>query len=199
MESASPVYLKWRIINTESGIAEVTLVLPILQENGQPELLLETGIQVDNYPVLNQEFPWSSHDVVLFTRLFGHKVTKENQVTFELNLADPSVIEIINIVASARFSETIDLRQIDMSPGFQTQIKTVQLGEVVSINTDQGFKLAVVTALSLEDLSCVILEPFYEPDSHEYISIHDVVRISRVNVLPAEFGTTLSNESDILH
>lgn len=199
MKNASPVNLKWRIIKSGVGFSEVSLILPIMQTNGQSEFFLETGVKVYNLDLIDEEFLWSSQDIILFSSLFGHTLNKNAPVTIELNLADPSVIEIINIVASARFSEDIDLRQIDMSPSFQTQIKNIRLGEVVSINTDQGFKLAVVAGITPSDLRCVILEPFFKPESNEYISIHDVIKISKIGVLPAEFGANLSCNSDILH
>lgn len=199
MGTTSPKNLTWRIVKDELGLNEITMVLPFERLDGEPEMLLETGVKFSGTEYHTPEISWTSSDLLLFTTLCGISTRENTVVKLEIDFADPSTIEMINIVASARFSDEVDLSHLDMSPGFQHEMKHFELGEVVSINTDQGFKLAVVVDFTHADLRCVILEPFFVPNSQEFLSIHDVIRIPRLGVLPAEFGDTLVNETDILH
>lgn len=170
MAFTTPGQLRWRLINeSDPNQDEVTFVLPFIAPGEGTEYLLETGVKTQHGERTQNELKWSEKDLHLFICLFGRQLDDEfEQESFELNFTDPSIIEMINIVASARFSIEVDLSKKILAPSINTKHKNYKLGEVVAINTQEGFKLAVAVDFTEDDIRCVVLEPFVKPDSKDF-------------------------------
>ncbi len=205
MAVSSPDQLMWRLVDeTGQGADLVTFVLPGEFGDNNSELCLETDIIAALDPVQlkqqNTDLKWSEDDVELLLVLL-EKMLPDPDVdeSISLDFNDPSTIEIIHIIASARFSQALDLTQEELGSPLLTELEDAEVGNLVAVNFKTGFKLAVIVELDSIDATCVLLEDIDDSSLPKSLSVHDVVVLSRHDLLPATFGNVHPGETDSVH
>ena len=114
--------------------------------------------------------------------------------TVRIDLADPSIIEIINIVAAAGFGTAYTSCGILHSSADSYPSYPCYIGAFVSLNTINGFKTCVVVAIEEDDVVCVLLEDVTMMDGDtgfggiDNLSRHDLLLVKSSDVLHPEFS-----------
>jgi hypothetical protein len=200
--------LVWRLIDeTGQGADVVTLVLPFSPEKPQQAQLLETDVvasqALPSNPLSNHDLSWSQSDIMLLLTLAQKMLdmaTAQDPDTDKITLdfENPTVIEIIQIVAAARFAEPFDLTQVNLGPVIHTTHSEIEQGDMVALPSLDGYPLAVITDLDSVECTCVLVEPV-ELKEGQTFEIHDVVKVSRMDLLPATFGHVFPADEDVIH
>lgn len=205
MAISTPNQLMWRLVDeTGQGADLVTFVLPSEHGNNSEELCLETDViaalESSEFQRKHTDLQWSTDDLDLLLILMEKaNAIDEWEDTISLDFNDASTIEIIHIVASARFSKPLDLTRQDMGQFVFTQFEEIEVGGLVCVNSKCGYKLAIVVALDSVDATCVMLEEMLDPDLPASVGVHDLVLLSRHDLLPSTFGSVNAGESDLIH
>lgn len=190
--------LYWRLSQSEWESGNVVSL--ILQLNTElEEYELETDIisqwVLPNDEVLN--IAWSEQDHLLFSIL----IKKLLQIDFtdidqELNFADESVITVIHLVAAARFLTPIDLDDI-LASDVDTQHYEYEVGDMVAINTLNGFKAAIIVMLDAIESHCILLDPIKHENTD--IAEHELFIINRHHLLAPEFAEVMAGDTATIH
>ena len=206
MAVTNPRNMVWRLVDeTGHGADLVTFVLPEEFSDHEGELLLETDIIAhvngDNEHLPTLDLTWSNDDFQLLITLVSKMLPDDSNESGEVTLdfSDPATIEIIHIIASARFSEPFDLTELDMGPNILTHHEDIEVGDLVTINSPTGYHLAVITDLDSVEALCIMLEEMTDTRRGLPIGIHDAARVSRKDLLPATFGNVHPGEDDLIH
>jgi len=144
----------WRLSPESSeGYCSVSLVVPRPPENEVPDLTIETTILSLASDSLRSEqeetLEWNEEDISLFLRLLSQKKPKAELEsvppegrTLRVDLSDPDVIEIINIVAAAGFGVAFTSTGLLRSPSALLRSTSSQLAfcwRSFSIMTSRSF------------------------------------------------------------
>ena len=198
MKELSSEQLKWRLINQhDPGHDLVTFVLPVPAEEDEEEYLLETGVVTQHMNHEEDEVYWSSNDIGLLLSLTGIQPDEESPI--ELNFSDPSVVQMIHIVAAARFSPGYQFHPEDQGKAINTVMGRRRLGDLVAIHSDSGYHLGVLVNLDKDQGACVVLEPFYGRTTGQYYGLHDVVWVNRAAMLPTDFANSVHRGDKVTH
>ena len=188
----------WRLsAETSEGFCAVSMVVPYQVEDDRKDLTIETTVlSMSSDPSRSESeemLEWNQDDITLFLKMVNSRRQNNNlpvSDTVRIDLTDPSIIEIINVVAAAGFgtpnaSFGILLNSAGRYPAFHCHI-----GGFASLNTVNGFKPCVVVAMEEDDVVCVLLEDiqFMETGEFEHLSRLDLLLVKSADILHPAFA-----------
>jgi len=188
--------LKWRMADIEGdGVEFVNVVMPEQDPLSNKEILLSTDIPSP----LNSsmDIRWSDEDIDLFQILLFKMLDICDLENEQLELNQPELVDVLHIVAAAHFIEPIDA-EIFLAEDISTIHMEVDLGDLISVHTKDGFKTAIVADLDSIEAVCVLLEPL-EIDGEDVLDIYDTFVVNKHNILPPEFGNVLPGDEAVIH
>lgn len=199
IEFTSEVPFLWRLsAESSEGYCSVSMVVPCPPETQIQDFTIETNIQSLSSDSTRSEteetLEWNQEDIDLFLKLINQRRLQVNQApeeTVRVDLSDPDIIEIINVVAAAGFGVAFTsyglLHQADGS----FPVYSFDVGSLASLNTVTGFKSCIVVDMEDDDVVCVLLDEV-EVNSRELdldqLSRHDLLLVKRMDILHPEFA-----------
>jgi hypothetical protein len=187
--------LKWRLADVEgTGVEFVNVVMPE-DPLSNKEILLSTDIPSP----LNSsmDIKWSDEDLDLFQTLLYKMLDLGLHDTDQLELNQPELVDVLHIVAAAHFIEPKDADEF-LAEDIATVLCEIDLGDLISVHTQGGFKTAVVADLDSIEAVCVLLEPL-EIDGEDVLDIYDTFVVNKHNILPPEFGNVMPGDEATIH
>ncbi len=188
--------LVWRLADVAgTGVEFVNVVMPEQGPLANQEVLLSTDIPS---PLdASMDISWSDEDLDLFQSLL-HKMLDLNPYDADaLQLNQPELVDVLHIVAAAHFIEPKDADEF-LGEDISSTHSEVDIGDLISVHTQGGFKSAVVADLDSIEAVCVLLEPL-EIDGKDVLDIYDTFVVNKHNILPAEFGNVLPGDDAVIH
>ena len=199
IEFTSEVPFLWRLsAESSEGYCSVSMVVPCPAETQIQDFTIETSVlslSSDSTRSETEEtLEWNQEDIDLFLKLINQRRLQVNQPleeTVRVDLSDPDIIDIINVVAAAGFGVAFTsyglLNQADGS----FPIHQFDVGSTASLNTVNGFKPCIVVDVEDDDVVCVLLDDVdvasMEQDL-DRLSRHDLLLVKRMDVLHPEFA-----------
>lgn len=190
--------LYWRLSDeTGMGLDVVSMVLQLTQQ--QEEYELETDVISEM--MLPSDAPldleWSEEDHQLFTLLIQKLLLPEDEpLGMPLDFADESIIAVVHMVAAARFAQPLDAGDM-LAEDIHTLHHEYEVGDMVALNTINGFKAAIVVKLDSIDAHCVLLDPI-EYDGM-FIDEHEMLVVNKHSLLIPEFAEVLPGDQAVIH
>ena len=210
IDIASDIPFLWRLsAESSEGYCSVAMVVPCPPETEIHDLTIETSVlslSSDSSRSESEEtLEWNQEDINLFLKLVNQRQISASQPladTVRVDLTDPEIIDIINVVAAAGFGVAFTsyglLKQSDGS----YPIHNFDVGSFVSLNTVNGFKSCVVVDVEDDDVVCVLLDDIdvHSVDEFDHLSRHDLLLVKSVDILHPEFAECrVRPDSAILH
>ncbi|WP_428240350.1 hypothetical protein [Gynuella sp.] len=198
--------LVWRLLSdSDFTPAKVAFVIPE-GDVGFRDITLETGIHVGatsrSQKFNSDELQWSENDFQLLLALLERMFDGPDEVVdgeVSIDLTDPSIVEVISIVASARFNKSQDLSSHHFGDPIFTHYNEVEVGDLMTFRVGDQFHLVVIVELDAVQATCVCLEDVGWVSEDESVGLHDLITISRMDLLPASFGPVFPRTDDVLH
>ncbi len=209
IEFSSEVPFLWRLsAESSEGYCSVSMVVPCPPETEVQDFTIQTNVlslSSDSTRSETEEtLEWNQEDIDLFLklvnqrRLFGDDFLDD---TVRVDLTDPDIIDIINVVAAAGFGVAFTshglLNQADGSfPVFQFDI-----GSLASLNTVNGFKSCIVVDVDDDDVVCVLLDEIDMIPSDtdfEQLCKHDLLLVKRIDVLHPEYAESQTRPAHVV-
>jgi len=185
-------------VESSAGFCAVSMIVPYQDEDDRQDLTIETSVlsmssdpgRSENEEVLE----WNQDDINLFLKMLNHRRQNNNLPASDIvriDLSDPSIIEIINVVAAAGFGTAYTSYGVLHNSSGRYPAIHCHIGGVASLNTVNGFKTCVVVAIEDEDVVCVLLEDIQVTEAGEFdeLSRHDLLLVKSADVLHPEFST----------
>jgi len=211
IEFSSEVPFLWRLsAESSEGYCSVSMVVPCPPETEVQDFTIQTNVlslSSDSTRSETEEtLEWNQEDIDLFLklvnqrRLFGNEFLDD---TVRVDLTDPEIIDIINVVAAAGFGVAFTsyglLNHADGSfPVFQFDI-----GSLASLNTVNGFKPCIVVDVDDDDVVCVLLDEIDMIPSDtdfEQLCKHDLLLVKRIDILHPEYAESHTRPTNaVLH
>jgi hypothetical protein len=200
----------WRLsAESKEGFCAVSMVVPYQADNLRRDLTIETpvvSLASDSTRSEHEEvLEWNQDDIELFLKLVNYRRHMQNLPltdTVQIDLADPTIIEIIHLVAAAGFGTAYSANGVLHQTDSRFPVYHFQVGAHASLNTVSGFKPCVIVAMEDDDVVCVLLDDMdlIVEDEFDQLHRHDLLLVKRVDVLHPDF-TTLNVELEprILH
>ena len=188
----------WRLSAERSdGYCSVSMIVPCPPDTKVRDLTIETDVQSlssdSTRSVSEETLEWNQEDIDLFLRLINRRQLEVNQPfaeTVRVDLTDPEVVEIINVVAAAgcgvAFTSYGVLQQVSVSlPVYQCDV-----GSLASINTVDGFKSCIIVDVDDDDIVCVLLEDVQVRSDieHDNLCRHDLLLVKQSDILHPDFA-----------
>ncbi len=206
IEFSSEVPFLWRLsAESSEGYCSVSMVVPCPPETEVQDFTIQTNVlslSSDSTRSETEEtLEWNQEDIDLFLKLVNQRRIRSNDFvedTVRVDLTDPDIIDIINVVAAAGFGVAFTsyglLNQADGSyPVFQFDI-----GSLASLNTVNGFKSCIVVDVDDDDVVCVLLDEIDMIPSDtdfEQLCKHDLLLVKRIDVLHPEYAESHTRPS----
>ncbi|WP_420589982.1 hypothetical protein [Bacterioplanoides sp.] len=191
--------LFWRISQTkQQGMSVVSLLMPADAGGDVAEVPMDVSFPSKSPFYEPQDLRWSEEDSNLFLDLIERVVDTNDRPDIELDLNDDVVQGIVQLVALHRFQTPRPLDEL-LADDVITEREELEIGDLVSLNTQFGAPLAIIVGLDAIDATCVLLDPLINPDGEILIPDHSVLMVNRLAVLPAAFAVTDNGEGAILH
>lgn len=191
--------LFWRISQTkQQGMSVVSLLMPADAGGDVAEVPMDVSFPSKSPFYEPQDLRWSEEDSNLFLDLIERVVDTNDRPDIELDLNDDVVQGIVQLVALHRFQTPRPLDEL-LADDVITEREELEIGDLVSLNTQFGAPLAIIVGLDAIDATCVLLDPLVNPDGEILIPDHSVLMVNRLAVLPAAFAVTDNGEGAILH
>lgn len=209
-EVSSEVPFLWRLSPESSdGYCSVSMVVPCPPETQVHDLTIETNVQSLSSDSTRSEteetLEWNQEDIELFLKLVNRHQLRINQPlpeTLRVDLTDPEIIDIINLVAAAGFGVAFASDGLIQRADGSFPVHQFDVGSLASINTVSGFKPCIVVDLENDDVVCVLLEDIEVQSGleHDHLSRHDLLLVKRIDILHPEFAEChLRPEDRLLH
>ncbi|HAO88109.1 MAG TPA: hypothetical protein DD672_10745 [Gammaproteobacteria bacterium] len=209
-ELSSEVPFLWRLSPESSdGYCSVSMVVPCPPETQVHDLTIETNVQSLSSDSTRSEteetLEWNQEDIELFLKLVNRHQLRINQPlpeTLRVDLTDPEIIDIINLVAAAGFGVAFASDGLIQRADGSFPVHQFDVGSLASINTVSGFKPCIVVDLENDDVVCVLLEDIEVQAGleHDHLSRHDLLLVKRIDILHPEFAEChLRPEDRLLH
>lgn len=201
IEFTSEVPFLWRLsAESSEGYCSVSMVVPCPPETQIQDFTIETNIQSLSSDSTRSEteetLEWNQEDIDLFLKLVNQRRLQVNQPmeeTVRVDLSDPDIIEIINVVAAAGFGVAFTSYGLLNQADGTFPVYSFDVGSLASLNTVTGFKSCVVVDMEDDDVVCVLLDEI-EVNSKELdldqLSRHDLLLVKRMDILNPEFAET---------
>lgn len=195
--------LFWRIRDADThGRNAVSLLMP-----GDSAGENDTEFPTDVAFLAKQEsssvvdLKWSDDDSDLFLSLLERVSLPESEMSevegITLDINDGVVQGIVQLVALARFQTPLPSDDI-LGRDINTIRYELEIGDLVAINTQFGFKLAIIIGLDSIDANCVMLDDIYDND-RLVVADHTILVVNRLSVLSAEFCDSDMGEDAVYH
>ena len=209
-ELSGEVPFLWRLSPESSdGYCSVSMVVPCPPETQVHDLTIETKVQSLSSDSTRSEteetLEWNQEDIELFLKLVNRHQLRINQPlpeTLRVDLTDPEIIDIINLVAAAGFGVAFASDGLIQRADGSFPVHQFDVGSLASINTVSGFKPCIVVDLENDDVVCVLLEDIEVQSDleHDHLSRHDLLLVKRIDILHPEFAEChLRPEDRLLH
>ena len=188
----------WRLSAERSdGYCSVAMVVPYPPDTRAQDLTIETDVQSlssDNVRSMSEEtLEWNQGDIDLFLKLVNQRHLEVNQPLAEtvcVDLTDPEVIDIINVVAAAGFGVAFTSYGLIQHSYGLLPVYQFDVGSLASISTVDGFKSCVVVDEDADDVICVMLDPIEVRSDTEqnHLSRHDLLLVKRQDIVHPDFA-----------
>ena len=201
IEFTNEVPFLWRLsAESSEGYCSVSMVVPCPPETQIQDFTIETNIQSLSSDSTRSEseetLEWNQEDIDLFLKLINQRRLQVNQPleeTVRVDLSDPDIIEIINVVAAAGFGVAFTSYGLLHQADGTFPVYSFDVGSLASLNTVTGFKACVVVDMEDDDVVCVLLDEI-DVNSRELdldqLSRHDLLLVKRLDILHPEFAET---------
>ena len=211
IEFTSEVPFLWRLsAESSEGYCSVSMVVPCPQETQIHDFTIETSVQSLSSDSTRSEteetLEWNQEDIDLFLKLINQRRLQVNQPleeTVRVDLSDPDIIDIINVVAAAGFGVAFTSYGLINQADGSFPIHAFDVGSTASLNTVTGFKPCIVVDVEDDDVVCVLLDDIDTNASEldlDRLSRHDLLLVKRLDILHPEFAASTSRpDSSILH
>lgn len=189
--------LKWRLADVAGeGVDLVNIVLPELNTQHTGEVLLSTDIPSPHSSVA--DIQWSDEDRELFCILLEKMMDFDFHKMEQLDLSDPDLIDVMHVVAAAHFLPPLNADEI-LAEDISTIMSELDVGDLVAINTRDGFKSCVIAGLDSIEALCVLLEPIDNLGEEYELDVYDTLLVNKHSILPADFGNVVPDIDCCLH
>ena len=178
-----------------TGTEQVNIVMPEMNAQSTHEILLATDIPSPHSSKM--DISWTDEDLGLFHALV-EKVLSGHDDPDQLDLADPEIIDILHMVAAAHFIDPLDADEV-LADDLYTVLVEADLGELVAIHTQDGFKSCIIAELDSIEAVCVLLEPLVLEDKNIELEVYDTLVVNKHSLLPAEFGNVEPDHGSVIH
>ena len=198
VELSGNIPFLWRLgAESSEGLCAVSMVVPYDSENNRKDLTIETSVlslSSDNPRTQDEEvLEWNQDDINLFLKLVSQQQQEQKlspSDSFRVDLTDPSIIEIIHVVAAAGFGMAFTSFGILKEVSGHFPVHSCDIGTFASLNTISGFKRCVVVDTDGDDVVCVLLD---EVDVRtvgecEKLARHDLLLVKRTDILHPDFS-----------
>jgi hypothetical protein len=188
--------LKWRLADMDgTGTDQVNVVMPEMDAQSTHEILLATDIPSPHSSKM--DISWTDEDLDLFHALV-EKVLSGHDDPEQLDLANPEIVDILHMVAAAHFIEPLDADLV-LADDIPTILGEADLGELVAIHTQDGYKSCIIAELDSIEAVCVLLEPLILEDKNIDLEVYDTLVVNKHSLLPAEFGNVEPDTGTVVH
>lgn len=198
VELTGNIPFMWRLsAETSEGGCLVSMVVPIDAEDEQKDLTIETNVISFSADTTRSEqeemLEWNQDDISLFLKLVAHEQDGPAAVpaeTVRVDLTDPTIIEIIQVVAAAGFGMAYSSWGVLEDSVGRYPPHACDVGSFASLNTVEGFKGCVVVDMDGEDAVCVLLDEVDVVSVGEYEKLerHDLLMVRRTDLLHPDFA-----------
>ncbi len=189
--------LRWRLADIAgTGVEQVNVVMPELDDQSQHEILLSTDIPCPHGS--DEDIGWNDDDISLFHVLLSKMLDLEVDTSSTLDLADSDVIDILHVVAAAHFIEPFNSEGI-LARDVSTIMSELDIGDLAAIHTKVGYKSCIITALDSIEATCVLLETIEECEGMDDLDVYDTLVVNKHSILPAEFGNVIPGRDCTVH
>ncbi len=210
VELIAEIPFLWRLsAESSEGYCSVSMVVPCPPGTEIKDLTIETSVlslSSDCTRSRKEEtLEWNQEDISLFLKLVNQKQLTNKQMiadTVRIDLTDPSIIDIIHIVAAAGFGVAFTSCGLLKEPDVFYPVHACEVGALASLNTVIGFKPCIIVDIEDDDVVCVLLDDIDVCASDEYDRLcrHDLVLAKRGDILHPEFAETKAKPGGaILH
>ena len=191
--------LFWRINEQDhQGMEAVSLLMPTNNtDNTAVELPTSVHLRTKGQASYPLDLSWTSEDQELFMSLLEHNNGKELEGNIELDLTDEKVWNLIQLVALSRFKAPLPIDDM-LGDDFICERKELSVGDLIAINTQHGYPLAVVVGLDSIDATCVLLDDITHQEQVK-VQKYSLLMVNRLSALPAEFAETTTQDGAVLH
>jgi hypothetical protein len=187
----------WRLsAESSEGFCSVAMIVPYQDDADRKDLTIETSVQSlasDSTRSAREEvLEWNQDDIGLFVRMVNNQRHTNNQRvsdTVRVDLTDPTIMEIINVVAAAGFGTAYASSGVLQSSQVQYPAFHCHIGGFAALNTVGGFKNCVVVAVEDDERVCVLLDDIEVTDTggFEQINRHDLLMVKSADILHPDF------------
>jgi hypothetical protein len=211
VEISGDIPFLWRLSPESSeGLCAVSMVVPFESESDEErkDLTIETSVvslASDSSRAESEEMlEWNQDDISLFLKLINHE-QEERRIkadSVKIDLTDPAIIEIVNVVAAAGFGMAFTSYGILSKSAEVYPMHRCEVGTFASLNTVDGFKRVVVVDIDDDDIVCVLLDDINVESAGEYEQLHrhDLLMVKCQDLLHPDFAaTTYRPQSAVLH
>ena len=187
----------WRLSPESSeGFCAVSMVVAYEENDQRQDLTIETSVQSlasDTSRAETEEtLEWNDDDISLFLKMVNYRRQRSNlpiSDNVRIDLADPAIIEIINVVAAAGFGTAYASNGLLIDPISKYSSFHCHVGGRAALNTVGGYKACVVVDVDDDDAVCVLLEDIEIDDEEniEQIRRHDLLLVKRNDIVHPGF------------
>lgn len=191
--------LFWRISRTdEQGIGAVSLLMPA-SENENPAVF-PTDVNFLSQKLTHdpRDIRWSDEDSDLFLSLLDRIIDVENETNIELDLNDNVVQGLVQLVALHRFQTPRPADEL-LGDDLITLREELEIGDLVSLNTQYGRPAAIIVGLDSIDVTCILLDPLNNENQELLVPEQTVLMVNRLAVLAAAFADSDCGHNAVLH
>ncbi len=189
--------LKWRLADVEgTGMDQVSIVMPELDSAQPKEILLPTDIPSPHPTAM--DLRWTEDDLSLFFMLLEKMLEWPLDDQTPLDLTDDGIIEVLHVVAAARFITPLPADDI-LAEEISTVLYEWDIGDIIAINSHDGFKNAVIVALDSIDATCVLLDEINGHEQYFDFEVFDTLIVNKHSILPGEFGQVCPASEAVIH
>lgn len=194
---------------SSEGFCAVSMVVSYQEEEDLKNLTIETSVlsfsSDSSRSTHGEMLEWNDDDIDLFLKMVNYRRLCNNlpmAETLRIDLSDPAIVEIINVVAAAGFGTAymvpgvLKQKRGDL-PGYHCQV-----GGLASLNTVCGFKPCAVVEMDDEEVICVLLDDLElgDNDDMEPLHCHDLLLVKRSDLLHPGFTCEqMLDGSHVLH
>lgn len=214
-EHSQEIPFLWRLSSQdEQGFCAVSMVVPVNGDNDETSVSLDEAhtiptrvlsfaddlLEADEGEVLE----WNEEDLNLFLKLISTRVgdrTTEEGETIRVDLSDPRIIEVVQIVAAAGFGVVVPGEDFLLTPESDLPCTDFELGSHVSISTIAGYKSCIVVESNDDDVICVVLDKIKAavPGFMEEVNPYELILIKRHQLLHPHYASAAPVTSDVIH
>ena len=194
---------------SSEGFCAVSMVVSYEEEEDLKNLTIETSVvsfsSDSSRSTQGEMLEWNDDDIDLFLKMVNHRRLCNNlpmAETLSIDLSDPAVVEIINVVAAAGFGTAYMVPGVLRRKRGNLPAYHCQIGGLASLNTVCGFKPCAVVEMDDDEVICVLLDDleFNDQDDMEPLHCHDLLLVKRADLLHPGFTCEqMLNGSHVLH